>query len=160
MISNKMTEDEFNKKYDLYAQMIFNISYGYTHNKQDAEDIVQDVFLKYLNQDIFFANSLEEKYWLIRITINENISQSRKAYKKKVVLDDDMVGTIPDSQKKDDLIAEVMKLPVDYKNVIILYYYNNLSVKEIAETLKKSESAVKKKMERARKILKKMMEDN
>lgn len=82
---NMISEEEFSKKYNLYSQLLFNISYGYTHNIEDAEDILQEVFMKYLKLTPTFASEQEEKYWLIRVTINASISLTRKSYRKKSV---------------------------------------------------------------------------
>ncbi|HHU56384.1 MAG TPA: RNA polymerase sigma factor [Acholeplasmataceae bacterium] len=156
----KMSEEEFSKKYNLYSQLLFNISYGYTHNKEDAEDILQEVFMKYLKLNHTFPNEQEEKYWLIRVTINASISLTRKAYRRKVLLEDGKLYNISPSQKEDNLIDLVITLPEKYKKVIILYYYDQFSVKEIAKILRITESAVMKRLERGRKILRNLVEEN
>lgn len=69
----KISEEEFSKKYNMYSQLLFNISYGYTHNKEDAEDILQE-FMKYIKLNPSFPSEQEEKYLLIRVTINASIS--------------------------------------------------------------------------------------
>ena len=65
-----LTEKEFNEKYELYKDIIYNIAYTYVHNKDDALDISQEVFIKYLNSDEIFDSLNNEKYWIIRVTIN------------------------------------------------------------------------------------------
>lgn len=157
---NMISEEEFSKKYNLYSQLLFNISYGYTHNIEDAEDILQEVFMKYLKLTPTFASEQEEKYWLIRVTINASISLTRKSYRKKVSLDDGILYNTSVSQNEDYLIDLVMTLPEKYKKVIILYYYDELSVKEIAKILRITEAAVMKRMERGRKILRNLVEEN
>ena len=159
MISRIITEEEFTDKYCLYSQLLFNISYGYTHCKEDAEDILQEVFMKYLKCSPSFSSAQEEKYWLIRITINESISLCRKAYRKKIILNDEIINNTSYSQNEDNLMDFVISLPEKYKAVIILYYYNKLSVKEVATSLKISDTAVMKRLERGRKILKNLMEE-
>lgn len=114
--------------------------------------------MKYIRLNPSFPNEQEEKYWLIRVTINESISLTRKAYKRKKASLDHCA--IYNSQKEDHLIDLVRILPEKYKSVIILYYYDRLSVREISEILKISESAVMKRMERGRKTLRKLMEEN
>ncbi|MDE6656274.1 MAG: RNA polymerase sigma factor [Anaeroplasmataceae bacterium] len=156
-----MTETEFNNKYQMYSQELFVICYGYTHNKQDAEDILQDVFLKYLKRNISFSNSLEEKYWLIRVTINTCKNHIKSSYNTRVTLEQEILEAYPDnSLRKDiDVLARIVKhLPKKYKDVVILYYYNSYKTNEIAGLLHISLSAVKKRMERARKIIQEEME--
>ena len=158
-MSLNISEKQFKEKYHSYAQMLFKISYGYTHNREDAEDIVQDVFMKYLKKSPLFLSVTDEKYWLIRVTINESITLTRKSCNKNTLFNEEIQYYTSNSQN-DNLLVLVMELPIKFKNVIILYYYNNLTVKEISSTLKISEAAVLKRMERARRVLRLKMEEN
>ena len=158
-MSLNLKEKQFEQKYHLYSQMLFKISYGYTHNREDAEDVVQEVFMKYLKKAPLFLKPHEEKYWLIRVAINESISLTRKAHKKNVEFDEEIQYNKSDSQE-NNLKLLVMTLPNKIKNAIILYYYNNLSAKEIASVLKITEAAVMKRMERGRRMLRELMEEN
>ena len=150
-----ISEQEFNDKYYLYKNTIYSIAFSYVHNVIDADDIVQDVFLKYLNSNDSFKTPDNEKYWLIRVTINTCKSYVKRAWKQKVDLDDDKVNrTSSELKKEDSLFEQVYNLPHIYKEIIVLYYYEELSIKDISNTLKISISAVKKRLERARNILK------
>lgn len=150
-----ISEQEFNDKYYLYKNTIYSIAFSYVHNVIDADDIVQDVFLKYLNSNDSFKTPDNEKYWLIRVTINTCKSYVKRAWKQKVDLDDDQVNrTSSELKKEDSLFEQVYNLPHIYKEIIVLYYYEELSIKDISNTLKISISAVKKRLERARNILK------
>ena len=116
----------------------------------------QDVFMKYLNSNSVFQTLDNEKYWIIRVTINTCKSYLTKYWKKNVVLDDDYVNRIASEEKEeDDMFECVFKLPHKYKEVIVLYYYENLSTDEISKTLMITKSNVKKRLERARNILRK-----
>ena len=155
-VMRKISNEEFNDKYALYKNIIYSIAYTYVHNVTDADDITQDVFMKYLNSDSVFQTLDNEKYWIIRVTINTCKSYLTKYWKKNVVLDDDYVNRIPSEEKEeDDMFECVFKLPHKYKEVIVLYYYENLSTDEISKTLMITKSNVKKRLERARNILRK-----
>ena len=155
-VMRKISNEEFNDKYALYKNTIYSIAYTYVHNVTDADDITQDVFMKYLNSDSVFQTLDNEKYWIIRVTINTCKSYLTKYWKKNVVLDDDYVSRIPSEEKEeDDMFECVFKLPHKYKEVIVLYYYENLSTDEISKTLMITKSNVKKRLERARNILRK-----
>ena len=155
----KLSEQEFNKKYQMYKNMIYNIAYTYARNVADADDITQDVFMKYLNSDEVFQTLDNEKFWLIRVTINTCKSYLKKYWKKNVYLDDDYINRLPSDRENsndktnDDIFEYVFTLPQKYKTVIILFYYENLSINDISKTLKITESNVKKRLERARNIL-------
>ncbi len=158
----RMTEEQFELKYQMYSQDLFNVAYGYTRSIQDAEDIVQNVFIKLLQYEKEFKTSNDEKYWLIRVTINESINFVKSSYKKKIVLNEEIVRSTSDQTKentdKEYLKYFVNELPDKYKSVVILFYFENLKTVEISELLKISEAAVRKRLERARDILKKKME--
>ena len=155
-VMRKISNEEFNDKYALYKNTIYSIAYTYVHNVTDADDITQDVFMKYLNSNSVFQTLDNEKYWIIRVTINTCKSYLTKYWKKNVVLDDDYVNRIASEEKEeDDMFECVFKLPHKYKEVIVLYYYENLSTDEISKTLMITKSNVKKRLERARNILRK-----
>lgn len=156
-----LTNEEFNIKYKLYSQELMNISYGYTKNRLDSEDIIQNVFIKYINSNINFKNANEEKYWLIRVCINECKNYLKSSYKNKIILNDEIIDISLDdsSDKKLHILANLVKnLPEKYRIVIILFYYDSLSISDISLIIKASSSAVKKRLERARLMLKKEME--
>ena len=149
-----ISNEQFNEKYYLYKDMIYSIAYTYMKNVTDSDDIVQEVFLKYLNANEHFKTLDNEKYWLVRVTINTCKSALTKAWKQKVELDDSKIDV---TQAKDEnlfLFDIVYSLPHKYKEVIVLKYYEDLSIKDISKSLKISESAVKKRLERARNIIK------
>lgn len=161
----KLSEKEFEEKYKLYSQELMNISYGYTGNKEDSLDVVQNVFFKLFNCNKSFLNLDDEKYWLIRVTINESKDLLRKRT-RITLLDEEIIDTISFNNDIDSenfklykLTEKVKQLPEKYRVVTILYYYDLLSVNEIMKILKLSESAVKKRLERARNMLRKEMEE-
>ncbi len=159
----KLSETEFEEKYNLYSQELMNICYGYTRNREDALDIIQNVFLKLFNNKKTFLTQSDEKYWLIRVTINECKDLFRKKA-RYVYLEDDIINSMPAENKIEEynelylLSQKVAELSEKYRVVVILFYYDSLSIKDISQTLKISESAVKKRLERARKMLKNEME--
>jgi len=156
-----ISEQEFNDKYYMYKNTIYSIAFSYVKNVVDADDIVQDVFLKYLQSNTLFQTLDNEKYWLIRVTINTSKSFIKKAWKQKVSLNDDIIDRTPQEEKKDDsMFGIVYNLPQIYTDIIILYYYENLSINDISKTLKISISAVKKRLERARNIIKEKENNN
>lgn len=158
----RISEKEFKIKYELYAQMLLNISYGYTKNKFDSEDIIQNVFIKYLKSKKEFNTLEDEKYWLIRVTINECKNFVKSSYQKNVILNDDVVTNLSVKSEEDEvelLFDYIKQLPEKYKKVIILHYFNSLTIKEISDILGSSISSIKKQLERGRKLLKNMMED-
>ena len=156
-----LSEEEFDKKYQIYKPIIYSIAYTYVKNQNDADDIMQDVFVKYLKSDVVFNDDNHEKYWLIRVTINTAKNFVSSTWKKRVVLDDDYVSRASDEASKESnrYFEVITSLPSKYKDVITLYYYEDLSVEEIANTLQVSISCVKKRLERGREKIKKEIEN-
>jgi len=145
-----MTEKEFEIKYNLYNKILYSIIYGYTLNKDDSDDLLQDVFIKYLKSNKIFNNQDEEKYYLIRITIN-TCNDYYKHNKNKSYLDYD-----PVDERNDNMVLKhiIKNLPKKYKEVIIMYYYESLDINSISKILKISVSSTKKRLERARNKIK------
>lgn len=156
-----LSEAEFEIKYKLYAQELMNICYGYTKDKCASEDIIQNVFIKYLNSKKFFNNQNEEKYWLIRVAINE--CKNYLKIRKRTIYNEDVIEYISPKYDKDDeiyVVSRIVKeLPEKYRAVIVLHYYNSLSIIDISKTLKISTDNVKKRLERARKMVKAKLEE-
>ena len=134
-----LSEKEFEIKYKLYAQELMNVCYGYTKDKYASEDLVQNVFIKFLNSNKVFNSDLEEKYWLLRVAINEckNYIRSRV----KIVYNEDVINfSIKEKEVKDEkilFVSEFVKgLPEKYRSVIVLFYYDSLSINDISNTFK------------------------
>ena len=159
----KISEEKFNYIYDKFLQELFNVAYGYTKNVDDSNDIVHNSFVKLLKANISLEADNDIKYYLIRIVINESIDFLKSSYKKSTIRDNELIMNTSDSIDDDsfeNINYAVSILPEKYKTVIILHYYNLMKIDEIAEVLKISDSAVKKRLERARKKLKESLEGN
>lgn len=152
-------EKEFETKYNDYGKMLFRIAYLYVGNSADAEDILQEVFMKYLSSKYHFNNSEHEKAWFIRVTQNNSLNFLKRKGRKNISLDDISEFTYEKSNDSTDVLEKVIALPEKYKSTVILYYYDDYSVDQISEILKISKSAVKMRLKRSREILKLELED-
>lgn len=152
-------EKEFDAKYNDYGKMLFKISFLYVGNSADAEDILQDVFIKYLSGRYSFKDSDHEKAWFIRVTQNKALDFLKRKGRKNISLDDIENFTYEKNDNSADILREILALPEKYKSSVILYYYNDYSVEEISKILKISKSAVKMRLKRSREILKTELED-
>lgn len=151
-----ISEEEFRVKYEKYQNTIYSISLNYVHNKLDAEDITQDVFMKYLSSDEKFDTLDNELYWIIRVTINTSITYIKSKWKSSVTLSNELVNVQEDNNSDALRMRQIISSLKDkYKEVIILYYYQNYKTNEIANILKVSQDTVKKRLERARDLIKK-----
>lgn len=155
------TEIKFNRAYEKYSDMLYKIAFLYTASKDDSEDILQEVFVKYLYKSPSFKDINHEKAWLIRVTKNMCID-FKKSIKNnnlplKACYDYSDNETIDDGYI--DVRQKLLSLDDKYKIVIYLYYYEDYSISQIAECLKLTVSNVKSRLKRARDILKIELED-
>ena len=139
-----------------YSDMVFKIAFTRTKNSHDAEDIMQEVFLRYIRKKPCFESAEHEKAWFIRVTVNCTKSLLSSLWFRKTTALDDRLSV--KSSEKSEVFYAVMELPKDMRTVIHLYYFENYSVKEIAGLLKRSESYVKSILMRARNKLKTLIE--
>ena len=151
-----MEHDEIEKLFDSYADDVFRLAYSYLGNRQDAEDICQNVFLKLTDVKSAISEG-KEKSWLLTCTANACKNQLKSFWRRNVhELDSDVVFM---SANDNRLHEAVMSLPAKYRALIHLYYFEGYSQGEIADILKISLTAVQTRMSRAREILKKECSD-
>ena len=135
-----------------YSKLVYRTAMSILKSKHDAEDIFQEVFIKLYERKEDFNDEEHKKAWLIRVTINECKSLLRRSwYKNRNELDENIKAT---ENEGDNVFYVVERLPLKYRTVILLYYYERYKEKEISEILHVSEGAVKSRLFRARKMLK------
>ena len=150
------TQEAFEK----YRDNIYAIAFNHFRNRQDAEDAVQEVFLKYHRSDKDFDSVDHIRNWLIRVAINEckNVTLS-SWFKKREPLADYEQTLRFEEPEQTRLFESVMALPRKYRSVLHLFYYEDYSVRETAELLGISESAVTTRLARGRNKLKKELKE-
>ena len=142
--------------YEKYADMLFRLAYSMVLSSHDAEDIVHDVYAKYLTKSPTFRDEEHEKAWFLRVTVNQCHDFSKKqTYRNYTPLEEVVAETVT----KEDLglLPAVLSLEEKYKTVVLLHYFEGYSVEEIAFYLKLSLSAVKMRLSRGRDKLKKLI---
>jgi len=149
-----MTRDELIETVENYRATTFRIAYGYTGSFEDSEDISQDVFLKLYSSNKTFKDEEHKKAWLIRVTINASKSLLRTSWRKR--RDDSPPEDSPyySDVESRELFDCVMRLPVKYRTVVYLHYYEDCPVDEVAKLTGASKSAVTTQLSRAREQLK------
>lgn len=158
MQNNDILEDLIS----LYGNDVLRIATAYTHSSLIAEDIFQEVFIKVALNINKFEKRSSEKTWIIRITINTCKDYLKNSWNKKVVLVDTLESNFDSStddkllkeEKADIVVKEILKLPVKYKEVLLLYYYQDLLTSDIAKILNLPEASVRTRLKRARELIK------
>ena len=138
-----------------YGNMILRISYSYMKNLHDAEDVLQDVLMQLIKKNPQFNDEEHKKSWLILVARNLCINKLKSSWFKH--REEDMVELHyydEYSSNNSHVLEAVMKLPLKYREVIHLFYYEDYTTARIAEVIGKKESTVRSLLHRARNILK------
>ena len=145
--------------YDRYGALLFRVCFSELQNRQDAEDAVQEIFLKLLRRRPVFSDSDHQRAWLIRTAVNQSRDQLRLR-KVRLAVPLEELQEYALSEEETGFLEEVMGLPDKYRLAVTLHYLEGYSVKETAVMLRISESAVKMRLSRGRELLKGWKEDS
>lgn len=142
-----------------YQKSIYLAAFQICRNAEDANDIVQDTLLTYYLKHMDYRSEDHLRAWLLRVAINKAKDKTRSFWRRQVELQD-IMQDIPvfEQEEEQTLFEEVMNLPEKYRIVIHLFYYEDYSVREIAEVLRISENNVKVRLSRGRSLLKEKLE--
>ena len=133
--------------------MVYRLAMARTRNIETSEDVYQEVFLRLARKMPEFESEEHKKAWLIRVTINCSKSILNSSFiKHRADLDENLSFETPE---RHDIYYAVLNLPIKYRTVIHLYYYENYSIKEISKILKLNENTIKTRLSRARQKLEK-----
>ncbi|MBQ8613313.1 MAG: sigma-70 family RNA polymerase sigma factor [Ruminiclostridium sp.] len=150
-----MNEEKLAEYVCLYRGTVFRLAYSYLKNREDAEDISQEAFLRLYKSKESFKSDENVKAWLIRVTINLSRNLLKSGWRKRRT---ELEKEFPFSQKEEnDLHYFISRLKPEYSVVIHLFYYEGYSIKEISEICRISSAAVRTRLTRARNQLKEML---
>lgn len=151
MIKSWVDNDFIERVVETYSDMIIRIAYQNTANQSDAEDIAQEVFMKLMRENAF-NNEEHLKAWLIRVTINQCKDLKKSFWNRRTKAIDEKQQIF--SGRHMSIMEDIWKLPVNYRNVIYLYYFEEYTISEIAKILDRKDNTVSSWLTRARKRLK------
>jgi len=184
-----MDHRELQQKIDEYTDMLYKLSYIRLRNRQDAEDVVQEVFYQYLKTAPSFESQEHERAWLLRVALNACKKVWRSAWRRhqsdlfqgdlqqmdqltgdSARTEGECSGEFPQTapgpeesavrrEEKRMLLNAVMSLPEKYRDVIHLFYYEELSVKKIAQVTGRGESTVTSQLTRGRELLRRSLRE-
>ena len=139
-----------------YGNTLLRLGFLYLGDVHLSQDALQDTLLKAATHLSRFKGISSEKTWITRIMINTCKNYRRSNWFRKVNLSASLnaIPAEPESKGDDCLLIEVMVLPAKYKEVVLLFYYQQLKTSEIANVINKPESTVSVRLKRAREMLK------
>lgn len=153
------SEADANQAIERYADMVKRICMVHLKNEADTEDIFQTVFLKYALHSAPFESEEHEKAWMIRVTINACKDLLRDFFRSKTVPLEQWQEYTPEQPSESrEVLAAVLALPVKYRDVVYLHYYEGYTAVEISRLLGKNVNTVYTLLTRSRQKLKEMLE--
>lgn len=149
---------------DTYSNMVYKLALARTKNKFDADDVYQEVFMRYMKNYHKLKSNEHTKAWFIRVTVNcsNNIFNS-SWFKKTVLFKNSLKDNLKDdinfsTEENKHVYNAVLELPKKYRTVIYLFYYEDMSIKEISKALEIKEGTIKSQLHRGRNLLKEILE--
>ena len=151
--SSLRTNEELSQIYERHVNTVYRVCFLLMKNRHDAEDMVQNTFIRLIKDETQFESSEHEKAWLIRTAVNLCRDHFRSWWKKSVNIGDVHEDAFEQSFETDETLEKVMALPQKYKTAIYMYYYEGYSTVEMAKLLNKNESTVRSHLYTGRKLL-------
>lgn len=148
--------DEITQIIKRNSDTVYRLAFSQMKNRDDADDVYQEVFYRFIKRKPEFENREHEKAWFIRVTLNCSKTNLKSFWKTKVCEIDESFEA--QEVREDDLTFALNKLSKRYRAVIHLFYYEDMSIKEIAESLEITEGNAGMLLSRARKKLKDILE--
>lgn len=159
-VNNFLCTDNFiTETVELYSDMMYRVALNITKNREDAFDVCQDVFVRLVRNRDKIKSREHLRAWLLKATVNCSKSVTTQAHRRHCVSEDAMQSeAVCDSYEKSELFDAVMKLPEKYSTVIHLFYYEDMTIEQIAKILGLTKPAVKSRLHRGREKLKFLLE--
>lgn len=150
---------DIERAYNAHADMLYRVALTQLQSPADAEDAIQDVFMKYMNAATAFQSEEHERAWLIRTAVNQCRDMLRRHKQRTHLQLDDLAEVIPDgrdgaAETAFELTQALAAVEEKTRMVLILHYLEGFSVEEIGKILGISVSAVKMRLSRGRETLK------
>ena len=141
-----------------YGPMVYRLAYAQLRSRHDADDVFQEVFLRYHRAAPSFESEAHRRAWLLRVTANCAKSLAASPWRKRSVPLEDVYAY--DQPEESGLDAALASLPSKYRSVIHLYYYEGFSTEETARILDRRPSTVRAQLTRARQMLARLLKED
>lgn len=153
--SAPIAADNADALFEAYADTVYRLAFLRTKSAADADDVLQEVFLRALRAKPNWNDREHQKAWFLKVTVNCSKSLLTSAWRRHTVPEDETL--LAEMQTTTEVYPYVLALPVKYRTVVHLYYYEGYKVAEIAKMLGASENAVKSRLFRARDMLREQL---
>lgn len=157
MLPKKKREQDILAIYDRQVDTVYRVCYGFMKNKGEAEDMTQETFLKLMTCGQEFENERHERAWLIVTASNLCKDSLKKWWRKNADIEDYRDISQEEKEMDNYVLDAILQLPEDYKAAVYMYYYEGYTTAEIANHVSCTESNIRSRLSRARKMLKSML---
>lgn len=156
---NNRTEKEIQRILQIYGNHLYRSAFCLLSNADDAQDVLQEALIRYMEKSPNFRDGEHEKAWLMRITINlcKDFLRFRKRHTYVNLSELTDLCALPEQQ---EILREILTLPVKYKSMLLLHCVEGYSLKETAAILHITENAAKKRLQRGKEALRQKLKDN
>lgn len=156
MEADKASLNDYEAAVSYYANTVYRLAYAIVRSGCDADDVFQEVFLRYFRAAPVFESAAHQKAWLIKVTGNcARKLLSSAWFRRRAALTEDIPCMTPE---ENGLKEALDRLPPLYRSVIHLYYYEGYRAEEIAELLHRKPGTVRTQLVRARELIKRQLQ--
>ena len=157
----EITNEYIGTLLDKYGNMILRVAYTYVKGRDDAEDVLQDVFYQIVDKRPIYENEEHEKAWILRATINLCKNRLKSFWNRNKCSIDDFqdIAHYDEYKEENTVLKAVMNLPDKYRIVVYMFYYEGYGTAQIAEMTGQTDTAVRSLLHRARKKLKTVLKE-
>lgn len=153
MASSLRTDEEIIEIYNRHVDTVYRVCFSFMKNRPEAEDMVQETFLRLITSGNSFENERHEKAWLIVTASNLCRDSLKKWWRRNENIEDYSSSLIEMTHADNEVLDAILTLPNDYKCVVYMYYYEGYTTPEIADFLHCPQATVRSRLSRARKQL-------
>ncbi|EDM99799.1 Sigma-70 region 2 [Pseudoflavonifractor capillosus ATCC 29799] len=155
-----MEREEAARLVEAHGQAVYRLAYARTGSREDAEDITQETFLRLVRAAPAFRDEAHCRTWLLHVAMNCTRSLFRRPWRRRdLPLEEAANAAAPDGERGNVLEA-VLNLPEQYRAPVHLFYYEDLTVEQIAKILGLREGTVRTRLSRARGMLRDMLKED
>lgn len=157
MANTNDRRERITELFSKYSDLLYRIALVRLRSREDAEDAVQDAFIKYLSHTFVYFSDSEEKAWLVRVLENGCRDILRRRSVREYTPLDEVYDLSVEDEVSQGVFESISRLSEKYRTVILLHYLEGFSVEEISKSLALSKSAVKMRLLRGREELSKIL---
>ncbi|MGI5928472.1 RNA polymerase sigma factor [Pseudoflavonifractor sp.] len=155
-----MEREEAARLVETHGQAVYRLAYARTGSREDAEDITQETFLRLVWAAPVFRDEAHCRAWLLHVAMNCTRSLFRRPWRRRDLPLEEAANAAAPEGERGDVLEAVLNLPEQYRAPVHLFYYEDLTVEQIAKIMGLREGAVRTRLSRARGMLRDMLKED